>query len=166
MPARIESFTAALGAPGQLASLASPAAGLLAGVAVPVAFVEASSQGVELGREPAGQRLEVVARGFLPRDLRRERQLDPLSVGWDTRAKAMGLTDRRWHYRKASLSKEEMEEVAKAMEAQQQLQQGMELAQAGSAVASNMQNMPPALLAEMGMTGGVGAEPETQVAAV
>jgi hypothetical protein len=64
------------------------------------------------------------------------------------------------------ISKEEMEEVAKAMEAQQQLQQGMELAQAGSQVASNMQNMPPALLAEMGMTGGVGAEPETQVAAV
>jgi len=38
------------------------------------------------------------------------RRIDPLSVGWDTRAKAMGLTDRRWHFRKAMLSREEMDE--------------------------------------------------------
>lgn len=38
------------------------------------------------------------------------RRIDPLSVGWDTRAKAMGLTDRRWQFRKVMLSREEMDE--------------------------------------------------------
>ena len=38
------------------------------------------------------------------------RRIDPLSVGWDTRAKAMGLTDRRWHFRKVMLSREEMDD--------------------------------------------------------
>lgn len=38
------------------------------------------------------------------------RRIDPLTVAWDTRAKAMGLTDRRWHYRKAALSEDEMQD--------------------------------------------------------
>lgn len=38
------------------------------------------------------------------------RRVDPLSVGWDTRSRRIGLVDRRWNFYKTRLSEEEMEE--------------------------------------------------------
>jgi len=38
------------------------------------------------------------------------RRLDPFSVGWDTRAKRVGLMDRRWHFRKTRLSEDEFKD--------------------------------------------------------